>query len=196
MSCDTLAQNAESRFVFSIREENMGKPIIRFCRTMVLGLLLWSSLAAAQPLHRSEVSALLAKGHQAHREGNTESALGFYEQAKNEMPKEALFHFFVASALARQGRHDDCVVSLQTALSLAADRDISLVNRITFFRGNLEESRQRWEEAAAAYREIATRGGIPTPVVSAAKARLEVLAVREQLDKAYAPVRKRIADSQ
>jgi tetratricopeptide (TPR) repeat protein len=174
----------------------MGKSIRRLCKTVVIGLLFGSNLAAAQPFDRSEVSALLAKGHQAYREGNPEAALGFYEQARNAMPKEALFHFFVASALARQGRRDDCVVSLQTASGLAADKDLSLANRIAMFRGNLEESRQRWEEAAAAYREIATRGGIPTSVVSAAKARLEILAAREQFDKAYAPVRKRIADSQ
>jgi tetratricopeptide (TPR) repeat protein len=151
---------------------------------------------AAQGKGSAEASTQLAKGHAAYLAGNAEAALAAYEQAKAASPDVPSIHFYLACALARQGREDEAVVALQTAISLDAGKNPTFANRLGLFRGQLEERRQKWAAAATAYGEVVTRGGQPLQVVAAAKTRAEVLSARDRLAESYAPVRQRLADTQ
>lgn len=133
-----------------------GSPVLMTNRAMLLlhrgdAEQALTLLTVASGQRRVEPAALGARGDALRALGELEQALGFYALAAARAPSDARFAMLEANVLADLGRHDESVAALARARARTDDR--ALLASIAFNEGNAHFRRDRFADAARAYRE-------------------------------------------
>lgn len=148
-------------------------------------------------------------GSRAYREactdGNTKyaardfpAAIEAYRKAIEHDPKNPLGFYLLGEAQLAGGNMTEAEASWNRASLEASEKDPALRAKILFVLADLKERQKKWEDARAAwqvYLDWASKYPNAGAFPGSAQSRQQVIDTVVKLDKAYAVVRQRIADT-
>lgn len=152
---------------------------------------------ASKPEAAKTYEGLLSLGHDAFLSGRHAGALDRYEEAKDMEPGRADAYYFIGYAQGRLGRFDEAFVTLQTARTVAGNKNTDLSAKVLFLRAVLQEQRgdlQAAEKAWTDYLGFAQTHTGARVFIESAQSRLDAIKKMQRLDEQYAEVRKRLEE--
>ena len=136
----------------------------------------------------------LAAGHARYLATDYAGALEAYERAKEREPGNAEAYYFIGCAQAKLEQYEDAVSVLKTAATIAGSKNKTLHAKALFLVAVIAERRDDWTGARTAWTEYLGYAQTNTDAevfVETAKARLEALEKRQEIEDDYAPVREK-----
>lgn len=161
----------------------------------VLALVLLPAFVHAQPTGGLSFDGVLAEGHALYLAGDHEGALAKYQDAKEKESGNALAYYFVGCAFSALDKTEDAISTLNTAATIAGEKDQSLHAKALFMIAVLKERSADWDAAKEAwtkYQGFAQTHADATTFVPVAQERLEAIKKHVKLDADYQVVRDRI----
>jgi tetratricopeptide (TPR) repeat protein len=145
----------------------------------------------------SQFMEVAAKGISMYAAKDTTGAIDTFKKAIQLAPRNPYGHYLLAEAYAGTGNLGEAEAAIQQALELNDPKAHLVRSHVLFLAAQIAERQKKWEQAKAAwqaYTEHASKmaadsGAHPTSGVERMKALQRVV----DLEKAYAPVRERIA---
>jgi tetratricopeptide (TPR) repeat protein len=145
----------------------------------------------------SQYMEAIAKGNQLFTSKDTTGAIDAYRRAIQLSPKNPLAHYLVAEAQIVAGNIGEAEAAIAEASQNTDLRNPQLRARVLFVVADVFERQKKWDQAKTAwqaYAEHAARfGGDGGMFPQSAAERLKAVQKALELEKAYAPVRERIA---
>jgi len=126
------------------------------------------------------------------------AAIEAYRKAIEHDPKNPLGFYLLGEAQLAGGNLTEAEASWNRASLEASEKEPALRAKILFVLADLKERQKKWEEARAAwqvYLDWASKYSNAGAFPGSAQSRQQVIDTVMKLDKAYAVVRQRIADT-
>jgi len=163
----------------------------------------------AKKKHQDDDSAESGGPSHAYREACTDGnkkyaardfpgAIADYRQAIEHDPKNPLAFYLLGEAQLAGGNMTEAEAAWNRASLESSDKEPALRAKILFVLADLKERQKKWEEARAAwqvYLDWANKYPKAGAFPGSAQSRQQVIDADQKLDKAYAVVRQRIADT-
>lgn len=160
----------------------------------LLALVAAPTAAAAQVLPAPMPDKLLSEGHKLYLAGDAGGALAKYVEAKDADTGKAAAYYFVAMAKARLGNTDEAIAALDTAATIAGDKDVAMHAKALFAAAVIREHKGEWDAAFDAWNRYvgyAQSHADAAGFADAAKARITVIERRRALETEGAAIRSR-----
>jgi tetratricopeptide (TPR) repeat protein len=125
-------------------------------------------------------------------------AISSYQKAIEHDPKNPLAFYLLGEAQLAAGNMTEAEAAWNRASLEASDKQQALRAKILFVLADLKERQKKWEDARAAwqvYLDWASKYPKAGAFPGSAQSRQQVIDADQKLDKAYAVVRQRIADT-
>jgi len=139
----------------------------------------------------------IQRGHRAFLARDFDTALAAYREAAMATPPVPIAHYFIGAAQRAKGRFDEALESFRTVSRLAGDSDPALKAKALMNiawtleqKQDLAGAREAWLEYKTWCTTHASVAGFP----QTADERVAAIERIQQLDRAYAAVRQRIAE--
>jgi tetratricopeptide (TPR) repeat protein len=161
---------------------------------VVFALLFVPAVAAAEVPVNMTYDSMLAAGHKLYVGGDAKGALAKYEAAKEAESGKPGAYYFIGAAKAKLGELDEAIGSLNTAATIAGDKDVGLHAKALFAAAVVQEQKGDWDAAYDAWNKYLGYAQAHTDVksfVDSAKSRIEVIEKRRELATEGAAVRSR-----
>jgi tetratricopeptide (TPR) repeat protein len=125
-------------------------------------------------------------------------AVADYQKAIEHDPKNPLAFYLLGEAQLAGGNMTEAEAAWNRASLETGDKDPALRAKVLFVLADLKERQKKWQEARAAwqvYLDWASKYTKAGAFPGSAQSRQQVIDADQKLDKAYAVVRQRIADT-
>ena len=157
-----------------------------------LALIAVPAAAAAQAPQRYE--SKLAAGHAMYLAGDAAGALAKYGEAKDMDPGKPDAYYFTGVAKARLGNSEEAISSIETAATIAGDKDVAMHAKALFAVAAILDAKADWDAASEAwkkYLEYAEAHADVAVFADAAKSRISVIERRHALETEGAAIHSR-----
>jgi tetratricopeptide (TPR) repeat protein len=161
---------------------------------VVLALLAVPAIALAEVPPGMTYESMLAVGHKLYLAGDAKGALEKYTAAKEAASGKPAAYFFIGVAKAKLGDLQEALAALNTAATIAGDKDAALHAKALFAAAVVHEQKPDWDaayDAWKAYLEYAlAHADVPT-FPESAKSRIAAIEKRRALETEGAAIRSR-----
>jgi tetratricopeptide (TPR) repeat protein len=181
-------------FVLVKTESSRRRGIMLRGKILFLALIAVPAAAAAQGLPGPMPDKLLSEGHKIYLAGDASGALAKYVEAKDADTGKAAAYYFIAMAKARLGNTGEAVAALDTAATIAGDKDTAMHAKALFAVAVIHEHKADWDAAFEAWNKylgyVQSHADVPG-FADAAKSRISVIERRRALETEGAAIRSR-----
>jgi tetratricopeptide (TPR) repeat protein len=161
---------------------------------VVFVLLAVPAAAAAEVPVGMTYDSMLAAGHKLYVDGDAKGALEKYKAAKDADSGKPAAYYFIGAAQAKLGELAEAVASLNTAASIAGDKDVALHAKALFAAAVVLEQKGDWDAAFDAWNKYLGYAQAHTDVptfADSAKSRIAAIEKRRELAAEGAATRAR-----
>lgn len=157
-----------------------------------------AAAAAATPAMSPKYRDACVQGNTKYAARDFAGAIETYRQAIELDPKNPLGHYLLGEAQLAAGNLTEAEAAWSRAALESSEKDPTLRARILFVQADLKERQKKWDDAKAAWQvyldwaaKYPNAGAFP----ASGQSRQQVIDTMLKLDKSYAVVRQRIADT-
>jgi tetratricopeptide (TPR) repeat protein len=161
---------------------------------VVLALLALPAVALAEVPPGMTYDSMLMAGHKLYVGGDAKAALAKYEAAKEAESGKPAAYLFIGMAKAKLGQLEEAIAALNTAATIAGDKDAAVHAKALFALAVAQEQKPDWDAAYDAWKKYLAyaqaHADVPT-FPESAKSRIAAIERRRELETAGAAVRGR-----
>ncbi|MCK9460358.1 MAG: hypothetical protein M0R80_12035 [Proteobacteria bacterium] len=161
---------------------------------VALALVAIPAVALADVPVGSSYDAMLTAGHKLYVSGDTKGALEKYEAAKEATSGKAAAYYFIGAAKAKLGEFPEAVAALNTAATIAGDKDVVLHAKAMFATAVVQEKSGDWDAAYDAWKKLLEYAEAHADAKSfpdSARSRIGAIERRRTLETEGAAIRSR-----